>query len=40
MYLTKFATKLYATNVRFIYWASLLQVTKWDSIFFQFNNGI
>jgi len=39
MYLTKFATKLYATNVRFIRWASLLQVSKWDSIFFQFNNG-
>jgi len=36
--LTKFATKLYATNVRFIRWASLLQVSKWDSIFFQFNN--
>ena len=30
---------LYATNVRFIRWASLLQVSKWDSIFFQFNNG-
>ena len=27
MYLTKFATKLYATNVRFIRWASLLQVS-------------
>jgi len=39
MYLTKFATKLYATNVRFIRWASLLQVSKWHSIFFQFNNG-
>ena len=39
MYLTKFATKLCATNVRFIRWASLLQVSKWDSIFFQFNNG-
>ena len=39
MYLTKFATKLYATNVRFIRWASLLQVSKWDSIFFQFSNG-
>ena len=38
-YLTKFATKLCATNVRFIRWASLLQVSKWDSIFFQFNNG-
>ena len=39
MYLTKFVTKLYATNVRFIRWASLLQVSKWDSIFFKFNNG-
>ena len=39
MYLTKFATKLYATDVRLIRWASLLQVSKWDSIFFQFNNG-
>ena len=39
MYLTKFATKLYATNVRFIRWASLLQVSKWYLIFFQFNNG-
>ena len=39
MYLTKFATKLYATNVRFICWLSLLQVSKWDSIFFKFNNG-
>jgi len=38
MNLTKFATKLYATNVRFIRWASLLQVSKWDSIFFHFNN--
>ena len=38
MYLTKFGTKLYATNVRFIRWASLLQVSKWDSIFFHFNN--
>jgi len=38
MYLKKFATKLYATNVRCIRWASLLQVSKWDSIFFQFNN--
>jgi len=38
MYLTKFATKLYGTNVRFIRWSSLLQVSKWDSIFFQFNN--
>ena len=39
MYLTKFATKLYATNVRFIRRASLLQVSKWYSILFQFNNG-
>jgi len=39
MYQTKFPTKLYATNVRFIRWTSLLQVSKWDSIFFQFNNG-
>jgi len=39
MYLTKFATILYATNVRFIRWASLFQVSKWDSIFFQLNNG-
>ena len=32
--------KLYATNVRFIRWESqsLLQVSKWDLIFFQFNN--
>jgi len=34
IYLTKFATKLYATDVRFIRWASLLQGSKWDSIFF------
>jgi len=32
MYLTKFAAKLYATNVRCIRWASLLKVSKWDSI--------
>ena len=40
MYLTKFGTKLCATNVRFIRSASLLQVSKWDSIFFQFNNEV
>jgi len=34
----KFAAKLCGTNVRFIHWASLLNVSRWDSIF-QYNNG-
>jgi len=38
MQLTKFATRLYATNVTLIHWASRVQVSRWDSIFFKYNN--
>jgi len=33
MKLVKFATKQYGENVRIIHWASLLNVSRWDSIF-------
>jgi len=34
----KFARKPCAINLRFIRWASLLWVSRWDSVFFQYNN--